>query len=147
MAPATPSRHGFFDECSRGPIQFSLGFMKPSASFPFGHVGAFGFPGAGGSMGFADPEAGIGYGYVTNRMGMHLHGDPRDVALRAALQTMDDDPRSRRGARRSFASLAQWRSSSPATVRQNEIAAVGGCGPHSDGVVEVLSQRRISPSV
>ena len=36
-------------------------------------------------MGFADPETCIGYGYVTNRMGMHLEGDPRDVALRAAI--------------------------------------------------------------
>ena len=85
MAPAVPSRHGFFDECFGGPMQFSLGFMKPCETFPFGHAGAFGAPGAGGSMGYADPEAGIGYGYVTNRMGMHLHGDPRDVALRAAI--------------------------------------------------------------
>ncbi len=59
--------------------------MKPSEEFPFGHAGAFGAPGAGGSMGYADPEAGIGYGYVTNRMGASLHGDPRDVALRSAI--------------------------------------------------------------
>jgi hypothetical protein len=38
-------------------------------------------------MGYADPEAGIGYGYVTNRMGMHLQGDPRDLALRAVIPT------------------------------------------------------------
>jgi CubicO group peptidase (beta-lactamase class C family) len=85
IAPAQPARHGFHDECLGGPAQFSLGFMKPSASFPFGHPGAFGAPGAGGSMGYADPVVGIGYGYVTNRMGVHLDGDPRDVALRAAL--------------------------------------------------------------
>jgi hypothetical protein len=36
-------------------------------------------------MGFADPETGIGYGYVTSRMGTRLSGDPRDVALRDAL--------------------------------------------------------------
>jgi CubicO group peptidase (beta-lactamase class C family) len=84
-APAIPPRHGFFDECLRGPAEFSLGFMKPNASFRFGHAGAFGAPGAGGSMGYADPAAGIGYGYVTNRMGMNLQGDPRDVALRAAI--------------------------------------------------------------
>ena len=36
-------------------------------------------------MGFADPEAGVGYAYVTSRMGTTLTGDPRDVALRAAL--------------------------------------------------------------
>jgi CubicO group peptidase (beta-lactamase class C family) len=84
-APAIPSKNGFFDECFRGPARFSLGFMKPSESFRFGHPGAFGAPGAGGAMGYADPATGIGYGYVTNRMGMHLEGDPRDVALRAAI--------------------------------------------------------------
>jgi hypothetical protein len=41
-------------------------------------------PGAGGSFGFADPESGIGYGYVPNQMGTHL-ADPRDVALRRAM--------------------------------------------------------------
>ena len=92
MAPAIPSRHGFYDECLRGPAKFSLGFMKPSEAFRFGHPGAFGAPGAGGSMGYADPEVGIGYGYVTNRMGMHLEGDPRDVALRAAIPPPADKP-------------------------------------------------------
>ena len=84
-APATPSRHGFHDECFGGPAKFSLGFMQPCESIAFGHPGAFGAPGAGGSMGYADPEFGIGYGYVTNRMGTDITGDPRDVALRAAL--------------------------------------------------------------
>jgi CubicO group peptidase (beta-lactamase class C family) len=45
----------------------------------------FGFPGSGGSLGFADPKAGIGYAYVTNQMGTPLTGDPRDLALRNAL--------------------------------------------------------------
>lgn len=35
-------------------------------------------------MGFADPQAGIGYGYATNRMGTTLSGDPRDIAFRDA---------------------------------------------------------------
>jgi CubicO group peptidase (beta-lactamase class C family) len=90
IAPATPSGNGFFDDCLNGDVRFSLGFMKPSEAFPFGHAGAFGAPGAGGAMGYADPEAGIGYGYVTNRMGMDLHGDPRDAALRAALRACCD---------------------------------------------------------
>ena len=93
-APAIPSRHGFFDECLRGPSQFSLGFMKPSETFRFGHPGAFGAPGAGGSMGYADPQTGIGYGYVTNRMGISFEGDPRDVALRAAIPAPVDRPAS-----------------------------------------------------
>ena len=39
----------------------------------------------GGSIGFADPKAQIGYAYVTNRMGVVMSGDTRDVALRYAL--------------------------------------------------------------
>lgn len=84
-APATPARRGYFDECFGGPTKFSLGFMKPSELVSFGSPAAFGAPGAGGSMGFADPAAALGYGYVTDRMGMSLQGDPRDVALRQAL--------------------------------------------------------------
>lgn len=84
-APAIPSRHGFYDECFRAPAKFSLGFMKPSDTIPFGAASSFGAPGAGGSMGYADPDAGIGYGYVTNRMGTDLRGDPRDLALRNAI--------------------------------------------------------------
>ena len=84
-APAVPSTHGFFDECIRGEAQFSLGFMKPSAGFAFGSASSFGHPGAGGSLGFADPEAQIGYAYVPNRKSTTMGGDARDVALRRAL--------------------------------------------------------------
>jgi CubicO group peptidase (beta-lactamase class C family) len=84
-APAVPAARGFYDECLRGEAQFSLGFMKPSASIPFGSAASFGSPGAGGAFGFADPAAGVGYGYVTSQMGTTLSGDPRDVALRSAL--------------------------------------------------------------
>jgi hypothetical protein len=38
-----------------------------------------------GSLGFADPQPGSGYAYVTSQMGTTLTGDPRDVALREAL--------------------------------------------------------------
>jgi CubicO group peptidase (beta-lactamase class C family) len=84
-APAIPPRHGPMDECLKGEVAFSLGFMKPTSGWPFGHPGSYGAPGAGGSLGYADPEAGIGYGYVTNQMGTNLAGDARDVALRRAL--------------------------------------------------------------
>ena len=30
----------------------------------------------------------LGYGYVTSRMGMHLQGDPRDIALREAIPAL-----------------------------------------------------------
>jgi len=83
-APAIPSGHGFYDEALKGEIQFSLGFMKTCPNWPFGHAGAFGSPGAGGSLGFADPQSGMAYAYVTNRLG-GVTGDPRDLALRNAL--------------------------------------------------------------
>jgi CubicO group peptidase (beta-lactamase class C family) len=84
-APAIPPARGFYDECLKGQVQFSLGFMKPSENWPFGGARSFGSPGTGGALGFADPDAGIGYGYVTSRMGTVFTGDPRDVALRDAL--------------------------------------------------------------
>ena len=85
-APAVAPTRGFYDECLKGHgIQFSLGFMKSSPALPFGSPRAFGSPGAGGALGFADPVTGVGYAYVTNRMGTRLAGDLRDVALRDAL--------------------------------------------------------------
>jgi CubicO group peptidase (beta-lactamase class C family) len=84
-APAVPPERGFYDQCMKGEIRFSFGFCKPGPTSPFGHPGSFGHPGAGGSFGFADPEVGIGYAYVTNRMGTTLPFDPRDVALRNVL--------------------------------------------------------------
>jgi CubicO group peptidase (beta-lactamase class C family) len=69
--------------------RFGGGFMRPQPELPgasFGPgAGAFGHPGAGGSLGFADPEAGVGFGYVMNRMGPHILVDPRASALIDAL--------------------------------------------------------------
>lgn len=83
-APATPSANGFHDDALKGEIEFSLGFMKTCKNWRFGHEGAFGSPGAGGSLGFADPQTRLAYGYVTNRLGA-MDGDPRDLALRNAI--------------------------------------------------------------
>lgn len=85
-APPIPPQHGFKDACLTGDIRFSLGFMKPSPVWSFGSgPQAFGSPGAGGSLGYADPETGIAYAYVCNRMGKSVD-DPRDLALRAAMR-------------------------------------------------------------
>ena len=85
-APAIPPTHGFFDECMKASgIEFSLGFMKSTQAWRFGGVRSYGSPGSGGSLGFADPDTGVGYAYVTSQMGTSLTGDPRDIALREAL--------------------------------------------------------------
>lgn len=83
--PAPPS-HGERDKVLRIATKFSLGLSKPS---PNGLIGssdkAYGTPGFGGSSGFADPDTGVGYAYVMNRLGFHLYSDPRELALRQAL--------------------------------------------------------------
>lgn len=61
-APAIPPTRGFYDHCLKGEVQFSLGFMKPNANWRFGGARSFSSPGTGGALGFADPDAGIGYG-------------------------------------------------------------------------------------
>ncbi len=62
-------------------IPFGLGFMRHSMFSPLGFPGAFGHYGAGGAVGFADVESGIGFGYVMNQMQLGLAGDPRTKAL------------------------------------------------------------------
>lgn len=83
MAPARPPRSGFHDACLKVEIPFSLGFMKPIKRSPFGHPGSFGAPGTGGSLGFCDPQAQLGFAYIPNRMGARFL-DPRAHALRCA---------------------------------------------------------------
>ncbi len=84
MAPAVPPARGFRDACLKVELQFSLGFAKPGPKNAFAHPSAFGHPGTGGSFGFADPHAEVGYAYIPNQMGTHLE-DPRDAALRSAM--------------------------------------------------------------
>lgn len=87
-AAPVPPPHGFHDECLLADVRYALGFIKPSPLWAFGNAHSYGAMGAGGSMGYADPDTGIGYGYVTSQMGTSLPGDPRDVALRDALQSV-----------------------------------------------------------
>lgn len=65
-------------------IQFGLGFMLPGSLLAIGGPRSFGHFGAGGSVGWADPEADLAVGYVMNRMDVGLAGDPRSSSLVAA---------------------------------------------------------------
>jgi CubicO group peptidase (beta-lactamase class C family) len=66
-------------------IPFGYGFMRDAPFAKFGSPTAFGHYGAGGSVGFADHEARIGFGYVMNRMDLGIAGDPRTADLIAAV--------------------------------------------------------------
>jgi CubicO group peptidase (beta-lactamase class C family) len=69
------------------PMRFAMGFMASTDnrstsadSVIFGERG-FGHVGMGGSIGFADPEAGISFGYTMNRMGAGILLNERGQAL------------------------------------------------------------------
>jgi CubicO group peptidase (beta-lactamase class C family) len=66
--------------------RFGAGFMLQGELTPMIHDGSFGHAGAGGSLGYANPELGIGYGYVMNQMGGGLTGDPRTINLNNAVE-------------------------------------------------------------
>jgi CubicO group peptidase (beta-lactamase class C family) len=58
------------DEVLKFPTRFSLGYMLSQPGAQLGpNERSFGHPGAGGSLGFADPDAKVGFGYVMNQMG------------------------------------------------------------------------------
>ncbi|MGZ5913148.1 MAG: serine hydrolase domain-containing protein [Reyranella sp.] len=84
------------DATLRIPTRFALGFMKSMDNRQrslgarlFGEdvdsvilgSAAFGHVGAGGSLGFADPAAGLSFGYTMNRMGPGLLMNERGQAL------------------------------------------------------------------
>lgn len=65
--------------------RFGHGFQLPIPERRFGpHDEAFGHYGAGGSVGFCDPIARVGFGYVMNQMGPRWQ-NPRNRALIEAL--------------------------------------------------------------
>jgi CubicO group peptidase (beta-lactamase class C family) len=63
------------------PSRFGLGSQLTQPERPLGpNPGSFGHFGAGGSLGFGDPVAGIGFAYLMNRPGPRWQ-NPRNRAL------------------------------------------------------------------
>ncbi|MEC3956772.1 serine hydrolase domain-containing protein [Nocardia sp. CDC153] len=75
------------DAVLRTTTRFHLGFRKSCPTFPFGSPDhrAYGTPGMGGSLGFADPHTGLSFAYVPNRLGLTLNGDVRCLSLARAV--------------------------------------------------------------
>ncbi|WP_326782618.1 beta-lactamase family protein [Streptomyces longwoodensis] len=69
------------------PTRFGLGPMLHGTASPLLSPGSFGHPGRGGALGFADPESGIAFGYVTNGFRSSVTADPRAQALVRAVRT------------------------------------------------------------
>jgi CubicO group peptidase (beta-lactamase class C family) len=69
------------DRILHRPSRFGLGFQLTQPERPLGPgPRGFGHFGAGGSLGFCDPDAGIAFGYVINSMGPRWQ-NPRNRAL------------------------------------------------------------------
>jgi CubicO group peptidase (beta-lactamase class C family) len=81
LAAATvPQVHGP-DLVLGRPSRFGLGFQLTQPERPLGpSPRAFGHFGAGGALGFCDPDAGVAFGYVLNRLGPRWQ-EPRTRAL------------------------------------------------------------------
>jgi CubicO group peptidase (beta-lactamase class C family) len=78
------------DEITHLPLRFGLGYMRATdcRHLPAGELlsmslgdGAFGHPGAGGSIGFADPDHRMSFGYHMNQMGPAALIDQRAQSL------------------------------------------------------------------
>ncbi|AKZ56257.1 putative esterase [Streptomyces ambofaciens ATCC 23877] len=72
------------------PTRFGLGYMLHGSASPFLSPGSFGHPGRGGALGFADPESGVSFGYVTNGFRKSVTADPRAQALVRAVRASLD---------------------------------------------------------
>lgn len=84
---ATTEQSAGRDRCLIVPTRFGLGFFLPSSFSPLMGPRSFGHAGAGGSLGFADRDAKVGFGYVMNSMSSNLSNDPRTTGLIAAVRS------------------------------------------------------------
>jgi CubicO group peptidase (beta-lactamase class C family) len=81
LAAATTEQVYGQDLVLHRPSRFGLGFQLTQPERPLGPgQAAFGHFGAGGSLGFCDPESGVAFGYVMNQMGPRWQ-NPRTRAL------------------------------------------------------------------
>jgi CubicO group peptidase (beta-lactamase class C family) len=65
--------------------RFGTGFQLSFPFRPMAGEGSFGHYGSGGSVGFAQPELGISFGYTMNQMRPVWGKDPRTTGLVEAL--------------------------------------------------------------
>jgi CubicO group peptidase (beta-lactamase class C family) len=85
LAAAVTEQVNGFDIINQRPSRFGIGFQLTQPERPLGpNSRAFGHFGAGGSLGFCDPEARVAFGYVTNDMGPRWQ-NPRNRALLDAV--------------------------------------------------------------
>ena len=85
LAAATAEQASGVDRILRVPVRIGTGFGLPTPDAFWYSPTAFGFPGYGGSLGFADPATGLAFAHVMN----HLQDgvpDPRAATLLDAVK-------------------------------------------------------------
>lgn len=87
LAAATVEQAHGIDRVLGVPTRPALGFGLPLPDQPWWSPTAFGFPGHGGSLGYADPASGVAFGYLTNNLRVTMTPDQRTVNLVGALRT------------------------------------------------------------
>ncbi|MER5899330.1 serine hydrolase domain-containing protein [Streptomyces mirabilis] len=85
LQTATKEQAGGKDRVMLIPSRFSSGYMLPTEANPMTSPSAFGHTGRGGSLGFADLEHGIAFGYVMNNI-IGGADDVRAASLVAAVR-------------------------------------------------------------
>jgi len=85
VAAATKEQSSGTDFVMGTPGRFGTGFQLPFDGSLMG-PSSYGHAGAGGSLAFADPEAGVAFAYVMNRMQIFLGPDPRTRGLIEAVR-------------------------------------------------------------
>jgi len=90
VARTTVTPDGEPDSCLIFPTTFGMGFMTHGGFTQYAGPGSYGHPGAGGSVGWAQPERQLGFGYVMNQMATNLAGDLRAQRLADAAAACAD---------------------------------------------------------
>ncbi len=80
-----PSK-GLKDQILTANMYYSHGFEKPFSEWEYARTrSAFGSFAVGGSLAFCDPEDGVAYAWITNKLGTGKWDDPREKTVRDAF--------------------------------------------------------------
>ena len=83
LADAIAEQAAGTDQVLLVPSRFASGFMLPTEEAPLGGPASFGHPGRGGSLGFADPQSGIAFGYVVSHVRQDLNDNRAALLVQA----------------------------------------------------------------
>jgi len=79
-------KKGLKDQVLTADMYYSYGFEKPFSEWEYARTNsAFGSFAVGGSLAFCDPQDGVAYAWITNKLGTGKWDDPREKMVRDAF--------------------------------------------------------------